>query len=59
ITKFRGNDVFSSEVCRVESLCYLKKSLNDWLAEEQRLTNINNNNKEDFDPNQVKNLIEC
>ncbi|CAG8693832.1 35747_t:CDS:2, partial [Racocetra persica] len=78
ITKFRDNDVFSSEVHRAvqkrhdygetfnlaqkvvrsaveadgESLCHFKKILNDWFAKEQRLTNINNNNKEDFNPNQ-------
>ncbi|CAG8722787.1 4466_t:CDS:2, partial [Dentiscutata heterogama] len=40
-----------------ESLCHLKRSLNNWFAEEKRLTQINNN-KENLDPDQVENPIE-
>ncbi|RHZ86809.1 hypothetical protein Glove_44g37 [Diversispora epigaea] len=45
-----------------ESLYRLKKSLNDWLVEEQKLVeqklHIKDNNKENFDPGQVENPIE-
>ncbi|CAG8786168.1 13204_t:CDS:1, partial [Cetraspora pellucida] len=41
-----------------ESLCYLKRSLNDWFAEEQRLNYIGNNNKENFDSDYLKNPVE-
>ncbi|CAG8689087.1 5574_t:CDS:2 [Gigaspora rosea] len=84
ITKIRGDDVFSSEVCCAvqkrhdygetfnlaqkivqsavetggESLCRLKKSLNDWLAKKQKLTKVNDNDKENFDPSQVEDPIE-
>ncbi|KAF0382300.1 protein far1-related sequence 11-like isoform x1 [Gigaspora margarita] len=41
-----------------ESLCRLKKYLNDWFAEEKRLIVDNNNNKENFDPSQDEDPIE-
>ncbi|CAG8700018.1 9525_t:CDS:1, partial [Ambispora gerdemannii] len=42
-----------------ESLDHLKKSLNNWFAEEeQRLIHTSNDNKKNFDPSQVKNPIE-
>ncbi|CAG8772671.1 18187_t:CDS:1, partial [Gigaspora rosea] len=40
-----------------KSLCRLKRSLNNWFAEEKKLAQINNN-KENLDPNQVKNPVE-
>ncbi|RIB03247.1 hypothetical protein C2G38_2288602 [Gigaspora rosea] len=40
-----------------ESLCRLKRSLNDWFAEEKRLAQIDNN-KENLNPKQVKNPVE-
>ncbi|CAG8544664.1 7255_t:CDS:1 [Dentiscutata heterogama] len=39
-----------------ESLCRLKRSLNDWFAKEKRLTQIDNN-KENLDLEQVENPI--
>ncbi|CAG8543385.1 13968_t:CDS:2 [Racocetra fulgida] len=39
-----------------ESLCHLKRSLNDWFAKEQRLININE--KENFDLSQFKSSTE-
>ncbi|CAG8821388.1 19320_t:CDS:2, partial [Cetraspora pellucida] len=35
-----------------ESLYYLKRILNDWFTEEQRLAYISDNNKENFDISQ-------
>ncbi|KAF0498511.1 hypothetical protein F8M41_020530 [Gigaspora margarita] len=64
ITKICGDDVFSPEAVRSavetggESLCRLKKYLNDWFAEEKRLIVDNDNNKENFDPSQVEDPIE-
>ncbi|KAF0424580.1 hypothetical protein F8M41_006489 [Gigaspora margarita] len=40
-----------------ESLCRLKRSLNDWFTEEKRLAQIDNN-KKNLDPDQVENLVE-
>ncbi|KAF0511017.1 hypothetical protein F8M41_018336 [Gigaspora margarita] len=40
-----------------ESLCHLKRSLNDWFIEEKRFAQIDNN-KENLDPDQVENLVE-
>ncbi|CAG8736112.1 12612_t:CDS:2, partial [Gigaspora rosea] len=59
ITRIRGNDVFGPEVrleAGGESLCHLKRSLNDWFTEEQRLTQADNNNKENLDPEQLNGL---
>ncbi|CAG8668092.1 33206_t:CDS:1, partial [Racocetra persica] len=41
-----------------ESLCYFKRSLYEWFIEEQRLAHVDNNDKENFNPEQVKNPIE-
>jgi len=41
-----------------ESLRRLKRSLNDWFAEEQRLVHTSDEDKENFDPSQVRNPIE-
>ncbi|CAG8702703.1 2007_t:CDS:2, partial [Racocetra fulgida] len=41
-----------------ESLCHLKRSLHKWFAKEQRLAHVDNNNKENFNPEHVKNPIE-
>jgi len=42
-----------------ESLLRLKRSLHEWFAEEQRLAHTNDDDdKENFDPSQVKNPIE-
>ncbi|RHZ83105.1 hypothetical protein Glove_99g260 [Diversispora epigaea] len=41
-----------------ESIYHLKKCLNEWSAEEQRLVRIKDNDKENFNPDQVENPIE-
>lgn len=41
-----------------ESISRLKRVLNDWFSEEQRLVHINDDDKENFDLNQVRNPIE-
>ncbi|CAG8788323.1 hypothetical protein C2G38_2321064 [Gigaspora rosea] len=64
ITKIRGDYVFSPEAVWFavetggESLRCLKKYLNDWFAEEKRLTDVNDNDKENFDSSQIKDPIE-
>ncbi|CAG8659939.1 38574_t:CDS:2 [Gigaspora margarita] len=71
ITKIRGDNVFSPETFNLaqkavqsavetggESLCRLKKYLNNWFAEEKRLIVDNDNNKENFDLSQVEDPIE-
>jgi len=41
-----------------ESLRRLKRCLNEWFEEEQRLAHVSDDDKENFDPDQVKNPIE-
>ncbi|CAG8566368.1 5405_t:CDS:1 [Racocetra fulgida] len=41
-----------------DSLRRLKRSLNDWFAEEQKLSYTNNDEMENFNPDQVQNPIE-
>ncbi|CAG8656901.1 14702_t:CDS:2, partial [Dentiscutata erythropus] len=41
-----------------DSLYCLKKSLNNWFAEEKRLSYVRDDDQENFNPSQVENLIE-
>ncbi|RHZ49722.1 hypothetical protein Glove_515g2 [Diversispora epigaea] len=50
--------VWSAVEAGSESIYRLKKCLNEWSAEEQRLVRIKDNNKENFNPDQVENPIE-
>ncbi|CAG8767246.1 5637_t:CDS:2 [Gigaspora margarita] len=40
-----------------DSLYRLKRSLNNWFAEEKRLSYVRDDDQENFDPSQVENLI--